>query len=376
MVGARDEEKLCRVQSLKGLWEMYSVESTTCVKDIKCPVGLLDETVQDIQVNGSQLVFSSLNGKSLELDLERENKNKVKCVCPIQGSPLRLEYEGEQGKIIDERRVFRRGTRLEQRLSIVADSKKAVVERRYFKRKDCHGSEQTRHDHQKVKLLAYLLASQVPLMMLVPARVWGSFLCGFHVVALILILLWSPKTDSRSPTSRQVPPTSALEDSKVESLEPAKPASKPIVRKNDCYVSISQVRKRRKGLTTYSEYQFVVKAFRKDGTKKEWTLWKRYTSILEFHSRLQELLETEQSKHSIFTRVVPALPRRSRSHRLLLRARSQKSYQDVLRRRMAGLDEFLVRVLGPDSDRETRQVAIGDNTVRKFLQLDDYYGEM
>mmetsp|Transcript_5624 Transcript_5624/g.11525 ORF Transcript_5624/g.11525 Transcript_5624/m.11525 type:complete len:506 (-) Transcript_5624:248-1765(-) len=477
-----------RVSSLKGVWEIYSVDNSTCQSSGSLSKEsrheLLSANVQDINVDGDRLVISTLNGsKRLELDVNGETQDHVKCV--VQGSedtPLRMEYETPRGRVIDERRVFRNGTRLEQRLSIVpsksnsADSQQQVlrqqgepvVERRFFKRRDtvAKTSRQSFWGEQKIRLLSYLLLSQIPLMLFVPSRVWGSFLCAFHTVALFLVMFWSPRSQasvkdesssSLSSTASVTPASktqltcetnkarsqsfvtprkvnipgpitshgrstsimsttsttstmslSSLQDLPSTPLTPLTPTtssmrhiqlyhslrlssqgtttpsimSPELLQKFkddqilDVVVSISQVRKRKKGLTTFSEFELLVRvnpqveaAGGPKASLKEWMVWHRYASIVEFHRVLEKLLETDETRHSIFTRVVPPIPLRG-SGGMMSATRSRRRYEDLLRRRMAGLEEFFVRVLGPEANPEIRYQALKDQQVQRFLGID------
>ncbi|GBG34495.1 Hypothetical Protein FCC1311_107192 [Hondaea fermentalgiana] len=513
-----------RVRSLRGVWQMYSVASERhdaspiVAKD--SPHELLSASVQDIRFDQDRLVFASQDGtQKIEVQVPSEvsrhqsrSASSASITCNLSAldngaeAPVRFEYETPRGRVIDERRVFRNGTRLEQKLSIVAKTDpscqgaettaEAVLEKRYFKRKS--GTNVARAvlpSQQKLRLLGYLLLSQIPLMLVVPSRVWGSFLCAFHTVALFLVVFWSPvsrvkgalatsaatsakpelttiatsKTSSSSSSSSSsmasssdsmpstlvnhdkssissdgtkesprshvrsrslISTTSSISSAssapilvsavggrvrqpRLQASESARArtaaaaiaaaaaapgsssdtallASRPEVAAHfkahgvaNVVVSISQLRRRKRSLSSYCEFELLVRRLGSLSTngnipfsdtqgdcsqRSQWTVWHKYSSILDFHNLLGDLLENENTRHSIFTRIVPPIPQQSGAS-LLSVTRSRRKQEDLLQRRMAGLDEFLVRVLGPEADPDVRFKALADVRVQRFLGL-------
>jgi len=414
-------------EGLKGKWILCSMQTPVAKSPVQSPVPLLSADAQDIQMDGHRVVFS--HGKSsvsLDLNGAVSDTLPVKCTCPAAGAPLRLEYQCDKGTVIDERRVVKNGTRLEQKLSLMPFSGDTppLVERRYFRRR----KSVVQHllglfEQQKVRLLFYLLASQVSLVLLVPFPLWGSFICASHTVALCLILFWTPKQDAALvaeepdevaphalafetpqlpkliPDRQSISPLHHLKSERpnlamvlerhksenttssrfrtirrsisipARALLPSRCHSAPVKYMPDVIVKVSQVRKRQRGLSTYSEFELRVTTNAvKPDQAKSWTVWHRYASIHDFHKYLEKLLETDESAASRFTRIVPEIPGRTTS-KVSSMTRSKRTYDDLLRRRMAGLAEFFTRIFGDESDPKVRHKALSDPYVQRFLKL-------
>jgi hypothetical protein len=93
---------------------------------------------------------------------------------------------------------------------------------------------------------------------------------------------------------------------------------------------------------------------------------------MDFHARLEHLLETHESRKSLFTREVPAIPRKPRTYKLRALGMSDSDYDDLMQRRMAGLREFFSRLFGPDSDVDKRLKILADPHVQRFLGINSH----
>jgi hypothetical protein len=105
---------------------------------------------------------------------------------------------------------------------------------------------------------------------------------------------------------------------------------------------------------------------------RSWGVWRRYSAIMEFHARLEHLLETHESRKSLFTREVPAIPRKPRTYRLRALGLTDRDYEDLMQRRMAGLREFFTRLFGPGSDADKRLKILADPHVQRFLGINSH----
>jgi len=418
---ARREAPSSPLKPLDGTWQLYNRETppeqhqekkqqdvesdaSSSKRSHGSAAELLSAAVQEISCQGDRLVFSSHGSRDrLVLELNGENEN-IRCVvpdgaCEDGSSPVRFEYETPQGKVIDERRVFRNGARLEQKLSMQPrDAQEApTVERRYFKRKlRTSASTTSLMERQKVRLLGYLLLSQIPLLLLVPSRLWGSFIAAFHTVALFLILFWSPAKAAaakRNPSSSlqqregqqsqfhqkamvHEEPEEEVAATRRKSRSSSKPkanvmtssASSTIVEKivqiPDVSVRVGQLKKKKTGLTSWStEVEFLVQT-RKDVDSsaafkfKEWKVSHKLASIIEFHKLVQDLAESGNRK-------IP--PLRFRGSRI---SGFKKSHlREKMQKKREILEAFTDMVFGESSEDTVRFLALRDERVQRFLRI-------
>lgn len=95
---------------------------------------------------------------------------------------------------------------------------------------------------------------------------------------------------------------------------------------------------------------------------QKWSVWHRYSDVCRLHEMVESALETDRSRRSIFTRIVPSIPKKRR-------IRIWGASRSLIKRRRGGLEEFFKRVFGEASDVQHRKRALKIPKVREFLNI-------
>mmetsp|Transcript_39 Transcript_39/g.64 ORF Transcript_39/g.64 Transcript_39/m.64 type:complete len:341 (+) Transcript_39:256-1278(+) len=97
---------------------------------------------------------------------------------------------------------------------------------------------------------------------------------------------------------------------------------------------------------------------------EKWFVWHKYSDICKLHGVIEGVLETDRTRRSIFTRIVPSIPGTRRGY-LRIWGVSRR----LMKRRRGGLEEFFKRIFGESSNIHHRRLALRIPKVREFLKI-------
>jgi len=338
-----------------GEWEFESIRRGSLSKMHLGDMGLkiLTANRQGIRWINNRLVFSSKKKKG-----ETELSFSVGCNSVIDSSEgqeghVRVEYKSDnhenEWQVVDERRVFRNGTRMEQTISVTPLDGETSVQVRVFKR--AYEAANGWNSLSNECIFLVLLCLDIPVLLLSPWALASSF-CVFHILVSVFFIRWRPRIDINRnifPMDTSLPTCAAL----TQDLNLDK----------GIQVDVVKGRKKQRGFLAQMSFEIVV---RENGRSR--SMLKTYKSIFEFHKHVTNAVETDTSKKSLFTRIVPDIPPMSRYSSLVLTSSGRRVFDDRLERRLAALKEFFEAVFGM-FDADLRNRALLDPNVKKFLQL-------
>ena len=131
----------------------------------------------------------------------------------------------------------------------------------------------------------------------------------------------------------------------------------------DIEAKVTGLRIRGSGCSGSAEAEYKLQITTPNG--ETWRVWRNYEDIYRVHAIVERVLESDKTRGSVFTRIVPSIPSRNFSSIALL----FESRRSIMHRRRTGLDEFVSRVLGDKSADHYRKLALKIPQVREFLEL-------